>query len=168
MHKRLTSGAGNLPGLRLVGVCCVLLTSLTACKSISPPAFECDPAAAKLAEAATSISQSLVTLAEVQQAQLPAKDLSKLPKPDMLNMPEVISVDWSGPIEPFLERMADASGYKLNVVGVKPAIPVIVTITARHTPLAHIIRDAAYQCMTKAEIEVFPCKKTIELRYAKA
>ena len=141
---------------------------LAGCKTINPPAYDTDPAAAKLAEAATSISQSLVTLAEVEQAQLPAQKLDKLPNPEKLNMPEMICVDWSGPVEPFLKKIAQASGYRFRVLGVRPAIPIIVTITARNTPLTSVLRDTAFQCMTKADVMVYPCKKLIELAYAKA
>lgn len=146
----------------------IALFSLAGCKTINAKPPETDPAAAKLAEAADSISHSLVTLAEIQQAQLPRQKLNRLPNPEKLDMPEVVSVDWSGPVEPFLRKIAEASGYCVRVIGVRPAIPIIVTITARNTPLANVLRDTAFQCMTKADVFVYPCKKVIELRYAKA
>lgn len=145
----------------------LLALSLVGCKATIPPPCDTDPAAVKLAEAADSISHSLVTLAEIQQAQLPPQKLNKLPNPEQLNMPEYVSVDWSGPVEPFLRKMAQASGYQLRVMGVKPAIPIIITITAHNTPLSYVLRDTAFQCMTKADVIVIPCKKLIELRYTK-
>lgn len=139
------------------------LSLLTACKTINPPAYDCDPATSKLAEAATSISHSLVKLSEIEQAQLPPQKMN-LPN---LDMPELISVDWSGPVEPLLQKMAKASGYKLRVLGTHPAIPVLVTITAYNTPMADVLRDAAFQCMSKADVVAYPNKRVIELRYAK-
>lgn len=136
---------------------------LYGCKTITPPAYDYDPATGKLAEAATSVSHSLVRLAEVEQAQLPPKKM-RLPN---LDMPELISVDWSGPVEPLLRKMANASGYRLRVLGVQPAIPVLVTISAYNTPMSDVLRDVAFQCKTKADVVTFPDKRIIELRYAR-
>jgi len=145
----------------------LLTLSLTACKTSMTPPADTDPAAVKLAEAADSISHSLTHLAEIQQAQLPTKSMDKLPNPSKLNMRESVSVDWSGPVEPFLKKIAQANGYSLRVMGVKPMIPVIVTIAAHDTPLANVLRDTAFQCMGKADVIVDPCAKVIELHYSK-
>ncbi|MBI5447481.1 MAG: type IVB secretion system lipoprotein DotD [Gammaproteobacteria bacterium] len=153
---------------RLAVLFSIILFSLGGCKTINATPPDSDPAEAKLAEAADSISHSLVTLAEIQQAQLPKQKTDKLPDPEKLAMSEVVSVDWSGPVEPFLRKIGEASGYQVRVLGVKPPIPIIVTLTARNTPLSNVLRDTAFQCMTKADVFVYPCKKLIELRYAKS
>jgi defect-in-organelle-trafficking protein DotD len=127
-----------------------------------------DEAAAKLAEAATSISQSLTELQGIQKAAIPVKTYKPLVDPQSFAMAELVSVDWSGPAAPLLQKIADASHYRLRVLGVQPAIPVLVSITAKNTPLADIIRDLDFQCGKQANIAVYPATRIIELRYAKA
>lgn len=133
---------------------------------LPPPASE--TASIKLAEAADSINKSLISLAQYEQADLPPSALKCLPEGDYLNMPQSVSIDWSGPIEPLLKRIAAASNYNLRVLGVKPAVPVMVTLSAHDTPMAQVVRDTAFQAMTKAQVVVYPAKHLIELRYAKA
>lgn len=127
-----------------------------------------DEAAIKLAETATSISQSLTDLKGIEKASAPPVNNKRLPYPTSYDMDQVASVDWSGPIEPLLQRIASVSGYKLRTIGRKPSIPVLVTIDARNTPIGYIIRDANFQAGTKATINVYPAVKIIELRYGRA
>lgn len=87
------------------------------------------------------------------------------PDPAAVGMADLASVDWSGPVEPLLQKLACASCYRLKVLGRRPAIPAIVTITEENKPIADILRNVSYQVETKAEIVVYPCRKIIELRY---
>lgn len=127
-----------------------------------------DDAAIKLAEAATSISQSLTDLKAIEKASAPPVNNKQLPYPTSYDMNQLASVDWSGPIEPLLQRIASVSGYKLRTIGRRPAIPVLVSIDARNTPIGYIIRDTNFQAGTKATVNVYPAIKIIELRYGKA
>ena len=61
-----------------------------------------DPAMTQLAEAATSVSQSLNTLAAIQKARTPAYQ-KRLPNPATYGMTDIVSLDWSGPVEPLLK-----------------------------------------------------------------
>jgi defect in organelle trafficking protein DotD len=126
-----------------------------------------DDASIKLAEAARSVSQSLNELKELEKASSPP--LSKpLPYPSSSGLEKTIaSVDWSGPIEPLLQRIAKLAHFRLQIIGKHPAIPVLVTISSENTPLNYIIRNANLQAGEKANIIVYPGIKTIELRYAK-
>ncbi|MCL5261667.1 MAG: DotD/TraH family lipoprotein, partial [Gammaproteobacteria bacterium] len=83
-------------------------------------------------------------------------------------MDKIASIDWSGPVGPLVKKIATASNYKLRVLGTPPAIPILVSISAKDTPLADILRDATFQCGNKANIVVYPASRTIELRYVKA
>ena len=149
-----------------------LLSFLSACccrnvpDQLPPPAAE--TATIKLAEAADSINKSLITLAKYEQTDFPCCALHCFPNNACLNnMPRSVSIDWSGPIEPLLLKIAYASCYKFRVLGVKPAIPVMITISAHDTPMADILRDTAFQALTKAQVMVYPQERIIELRYAK-
>jgi defect-in-organelle-trafficking protein DotD len=126
-----------------------------------------DDASVKLAEAARSVSQSLNELKALEKASSPP--ISKpLPYPSSSGLEKIIaSVDWSGPIEPLLKRIAKLAHYRLELIGYHPAIPILVTVSSQNTPLGYIIRDINLQAGEKANILVYPGIKTIELRYAK-
>ncbi len=126
-----------------------------------------DPAEVQLAEAAVSISHSLYHLAQVEQAANPHAKLSPPPNPNSYGMGRLASVDWSGPIEPLIKRLAKASHYTFKKLGRKPAIPIIVTINTKNTPMGDILRDAAFQAHSKADVLVFPKRHVIEVRYGK-
>lgn len=124
-----------------------------------------DPAEAKLAEAATTISHSLINIAEIQQAATPPRKDFEPPDPAGYGMSDLVSVDWSGPVEQLVMQIANSTGYRLRVIGNKPQIPSIVTIAARNRQIGDILRDVSYQARKKNDIVVFPKSKVIELRY---
>lgn len=126
-----------------------------------------DPASAQLAEAATSISQSLYKLAAVEKAATPRK-LAKLPEPDSYGMGNLVSVDWTGPIAAILKKIAVLTHYKLRVIGTEPSIPIVVSVTAENEPIGNVIRNAAYQAHKRAQVMLYPKQRVIELRYVKS
>lgn len=146
----------------------VILTSLllTGCvhdyQPPEPPLF--DPSGTKIAEASVSVSSSLQTLEGIRKAENP--DYAKnLPSPRTYGMNYLASIDWTGPIGPLVERIAEAAGYNVRVLGSPPEIPIIVQLSERNTPLSVILRDADYQAGTKADIVVYASRHVIELRY---
>jgi defect-in-organelle-trafficking protein DotD len=151
----------------------LMLTSLTGCGNraeadkVEPvaPMIVSDKTA--LLEAAQAISQSLSDLKALEKASHPVAQQKFLPYPKHHSMKEIVSVEWSGPLEPLLQSIAKQHRYQFRVIGRIPAIPVLVTISARNTPLAYIIRNADVQAGTKANIFVYPEPgiRTIELRY---
>lgn len=151
----------------------LFVSLLSGCASQLPnsitPSFDSnsDDASVKLAEAASSVSQSLNELKELEKASSPP--ITKpLPYPSASGLEKTIaSVDWSGPIEPLLQRVAKLVHFHLEIIGKHPAVPVLVTISSQNTPLSYILRDADLQAGQKANIVVYPGIKTIELRYAK-
>jgi defect-in-organelle-trafficking protein DotD len=58
--------------------------------------------------------------------------------------------------------------YRLKVLGTEPAIPVLVSITARRGVIAEILQNAAFQAQKRAHVMVFPESRVIELRYMPA
>ena len=91
-----------------------------------------------------------------------------LPYPGSSGLENIVaSVDWSGPIEPLLKRIAKLAHYRLERIGHHPAIPILVTVSSQNTSLGYIIRDINLQAGEKANILVYPGIKTIELRYAR-
>lgn len=147
---------------------CILLMTLILTGCARPPAdTPPDNTGTSLAEASYSVSRSIVSLSETAQAAHPMPDLEPPPNPASYGMGGLTSVDWSGPVEPLIEQIARSSNYRVNVLGVKPAIPVLVTIYDKNRTLADVLRDVGYQCGRRATVVVYPESRVIELRYAK-
>lgn len=130
------------------------------------PALGQDPAEAQLAEAAVSVSQSLTHLSEIQQAVTPPPPNFQPPDPASYGMANLVSIDWAGPIEPLVTQIGNSTGYTVRVIGNEPAVPIMVYLSEKDTPIGQVLRNAGYQCAEKASIVLFPKTKVIELRYA--
>lgn len=76
-----------------------------------------------------------------------------------------VTVDWQGPIEPFLKEMAERAGYMFSVTGKKPANEMMITITANEEPLFGVVRRAGAMAHGYADIGFNPSAKSIEIRY---
>lgn len=124
-------------------------------------------ASIKLAEAANSVSRSLIELARIEKESKPAKR-KNLVNVNSYNLQARASVDWSGPIEELAGQLSKASNYRLRVLGTAPAIPVLVSLNAHDELLGDIFRNIDYLAGDKADIRIYPRTKIVELRYAKA
>lgn len=153
--------------MRFILVTIVMLL-LAGCASSKPPVMTgTSDASVQLAEAAGSISKSLTELKAIQKAISPPINNKYLSYPTSSDLNQIVSVDWSGPIEEIFRRAAQVSGYTPRVIGVRPAMPVLVTISAHNVPLNYVIRDANFQAGNKASLEVYPGIRVIELRYGR-
>lgn len=133
--------------------------------SLQPPA---DEASVQLAEAATSVSQSLTDLNAMEKTMSPPVNCKPLPYPTSSDLYQPVSIDWAGPIEPLLRRITwMLCDYKLRIIGLPPPIPVLVSISAKDTPVGYVIRDANFQAASKATVVVYPGIHVIELRYGR-
>ncbi|MFI4962227.1 MAG: type IVB secretion system lipoprotein DotD [Legionellales bacterium] len=126
-----------------------------------------DDATIKLAEAAVSVSDSMLEMARVEKVITPPNKDNTLTIPNAYNMQARASVDWSGPIEELTERIAKASHFKLRVLGQIPSLPILISISVKDQSLATILRDIDYQAGKRADIHVYPNSQIVELRYAK-
>lgn len=149
----------------------VLAAILSACSTTTskkpPYNHPSDDASIKLAEAATSVSRSMMEMAKVEKVITPPKLDNTMTIPSSYNLQARASVDWSGPIEELTNRIAKAAHYRLRVLGREPAVPVVISINAKDESLAQILRDVDYQAGKKAFIHVYPNRQVVELRYAK-
>lgn len=145
------------------------LLLITGCSSTTkkpPQNAPSDDASIKLAMAANSVSDSMLELARIQKEVTPPHADNTMTIPHAYNMQAHATVDWSGPIDEVAMRVAKAAHYRLRVLGKKPAIPVLVNVSARDESLAEILRNLDYQAGKKADIHVYPRAKVVELRYA--
>lgn len=144
-----------------------LCAALAACVTPPPKSHPLDSTDHSLAEASYSVSRSIVSLSETAQAAHPIPNYEPPPTPASYGMSQLISIDWSGPVEPLIRQIADAAKYRLRVLGRPPAIPVLVTVYDKNEMLADLLRDVGYQVNGRATVVVFPDSRVIELRYAK-
>lgn len=126
-----------------------------------------DDATIKLAEAASSISDSMLEMAKVEKVIYPSHKDNSLTIPNAYNLQAKASVDWSGPIEELTERIAEAGHFRLRVLGTTPSVPVLVNLNIKDQSLAEILRNIDYQAGKKAYVHVYPNSQVVELRYAK-
>lgn len=149
----------------------ILCTCLAACGSATykkPPYNEpSDDATIKLAEAASSVSDSMLEMVKVEKNITPPKKDNLLTIPNAYNLQSRASVDWSGPVKELTLRVAKAAHYRLRVLGKEPAIPILISLNAKDESLAELLRDIDYQAGNKAHIHVYPNSQVVELRYAK-
>lgn len=147
----------------------VLYTLLCSCSSTTPPQVtHVDSADAALAEASFAVSRSIVSLSQTAQASHPIPHYESLPSPASYGMAELTSIDWSGPVEPLVRQVARAANYRVRVLGIPPAIPVLVTLYDKNRMLADVLSDIGYQCGRRASIIIYPDSRVIELRYARS
>lgn len=155
----------NLKSIFLLASLCLLAACGTTSKK-PPTNAPSDDASIKLAEAANSVSDSLIELARIEKSNIPAQ---KKPEsiPYAYNLQPHATVDWSGPVEELVMKVAKTSHYRLRVLGTRPSIPVLVSIQMRDKPMADILRNIDYQMREKGRLIVYPKSRVIELRYAK-
>ncbi len=120
---------------------------------------------AQIAEAATAIGHSLQQLSAVQMTVHPPKGLPKPYNPQAIGMDKIASIEWTGPVQPVLKEIAQATHYRLRVIGRKPSLPVLVSLDIKNQPIAYILRNIIYQVVMKANIAIYPNSRIIELRY---
>lgn len=149
----------------IVGV--ILLTSCHGTLKKPPINNPSDDATIKLAEAATSVSDSMLQIARIEKVITPPRKDNTLTIPNAYTLQARASVDWAGPIEELTARIAKAAHFRLRVLGKEPSIPVLISLNAQDESLGEILRNIDYQAGKKADIHVYPNSQVVELRYAK-
>jgi len=123
-----------------------------------------------IAEAVESSANANTAIAEVEVATAaPKRQGPGMAVPPTVVLPpetiQPVTVDWQGPIEPFLKEMASRAGYSYSASGRKPANPPMISIRADEEPLFGVIRRAGAMAHGYADISINPSAKLIEIRY---
>lgn len=118
-----------------------------------------------LSEAATSVSHSLINLNNTEQAANPPQNIAEPPDPSTYGMGFPASLNWNGPIEPAIQKIANATSYEFKTVGKAPSLPILISIHEENSTLGDILHDIGVQAKHQAEVVVLPKRKIIELRY---
>lgn len=119
-----------------------------------------------LESTATSIEGAIMRLAETQKP-YQSHAVNTVPLVTHTGgMGGTVDLDWSGPIEPLLQKIAGYTQYKVKVLGNEPAAAVIVSVTGSQMLVADVIKSAGLQAGKRANIVVYPTTRIIELRYS--
>jgi defect in organelle trafficking protein DotD len=129
----------------------------------SAPATSDANAQAQMAEASTSVDQSLNQLSAIQIAKNPGVKMQNPVSAGGLS--KQASLNWNGPVEQAVAQIASAANYHFRVLGTKPSIAILVNISASNQALSDILRNVTFQATPAATIKVYPSTRTIELRY---
>jgi len=124
-----------------------------------------DPVALRLANAVDKASTALKTLATIEQARNPNLQIDSVSDAPQ-ELRRVISIDWTGPVEPITRTVAEKAGYSLRVNGNKPSVPIIISVSSREKQVIEMLRDIGLQAGRRADIVVDVENKVVELDYA--
>lgn len=155
-------------------LCVSLITCLSGCDSALRANSQANAARVpinsmveqELLTAARSVELSLALLARSKEEHnTPLLNTTPLVTPEG-GMGGTADIDWTGPIEPLINRLAEMTDYKLKVLGSSPSIPIIVSISQNKAVIADILKNAGMQAGKRANIVVFPANRVIEVRYS--
>jgi len=152
---------GNLIALLVI----LLVTGCTSNKPRNNTDEMVDQSRIELSESAIAVNRSLQTVASLEQSKNPVQVQESHPNPTTYGMGHIASVDWVGPIEPLVKKLAVMAQYRVNVIGSPPSIPVIVSITQHDMAIGEILQDALLQTRSQVDVQVYPDSQLIELRY---
>lgn len=149
----------------ILALCCVGLAGCSHQSHKAEAAAQDQMIEKQLAQTANDVESALRQLAETQYTPPPPALATEPLVSAQGNMGAPISLDWSGPVEPLLTKVAQLSNYKVKVLGPPPAIPILVSVHTKNEPIADVIKNASLQLGHRADVVVYPKDKIIELRY---
>jgi defect-in-organelle-trafficking protein DotD len=124
-----------------------------------------DKVSLMLADAADRASNSLESLAAIEQARAPGVAVQPIHNaPEELS--RAITVTWVGPPEQILRKLADRASYDFLTLGNRPPIALVINIDVQNEPVIEVLRDVGLQLGVRADVKVDSERRVIELHYA--
>lgn len=149
----------------LTGLCAFALASCGPPKRNPQVVASPDKVSLMLAEAADKASNSLETLAAIEQSRSPGVAVQPIHNaPDELN--RAMTLTWVGPPEQVLRKLADRASYNFVTLGNRPPVPLVVNVDVQNMPVIEILRDIGLQLGVRADVKVDSTRQIIELHYA--
>lgn len=152
-----------LPILALLATSCSTQTIFNKEQPVLiPPSLEISKVDKSLMLSATAISNALEILSKTENIR--TKSTSKI---DYIpaGLSTKMSIDWVGPAEQAVQKIAEYSDYNITIMGTPSSITPAIAIHYNKTSLMKIIRDIAYQSRKYLDISIYEDEKIIELRY---
>lgn len=124
-----------------------------------------DKVSLMLAEAADKASNSLQTLAAIEQQKAPGVAVQPITgAPEELE--RAITITWVGPPEQIVKKLADRASYNFVTLGNRPPVPLVINVDVQNKPVIEVLRDVGLQLGVRGDVKVDSEQKIIELHYA--
>ena len=135
------------------------------------PAYQVQTTAqvqASLEQAAGSVSKSLNSLSAIRRSAYPEND--KMPYanlPTNTALREKVAIQWYGPIQTVVQKIAHQIGYTMQTYGKVPPTPILVDINTLRDPqpAVAVLQNIDLQAGLNASVLIFPKQSLISLRY---
>ncbi|MBM4211264.1 MAG: hypothetical protein FJ186_01825 [Gammaproteobacteria bacterium] len=129
----------------------------------APVTSDSEDASYQIAQATKAATNALAKLAKVQSSQHP--DYYKTPqKVIKSNVKGSISLNYIGPIEPLLQKIAKNANLQFKKMGKPTGTPIIVSVKYEDSTLADAIENIAYQAQNHAIVEITK-SGAVQIRY---
>jgi len=115
-------------------------------------------------EKAAHAQEQLARLEQVRTPRISSQWVDFKDVPPKLRKP--LSLNWQGPLEPVVRKIAEKINYKVVVIGKLPVISPVISCDVQAKPAVLLLREIGHQARGKADLHIHPLSKTIEVRYA--
>jgi len=126
-----------------------------------------DPAMRMLQEAAQDIHRDLQQLVRIESTRLSARKhmLHAYATPHRGALAKQITLNWSGPLAPAVQALADMIGYKFSVIGTAPVAPILITVDVLDEPAFEVLSDMGWQAGDRVGVCVNDRAREIQVIY---
>ena len=123
-----------------------------------------------LGNTANAINNSIIQLHKYEASDKPKFIQNNDPDEDFnkYGLGFLVSIDWVGPIEALVHKVAKIAKFRFKVLGSSPPIPVLINVFDKRASLGDVLRMTNLQAKDRADVVIYPKSKTIELRYKAA
>jgi hypothetical protein len=134
--------------------------------------MESDPAIQQLIAVANDIASYERRLYQIESSRYIDTGKDKIAEYDMYYTPSLaqyynLGDEWTGPLEPLLERITEMSGLNdIRYLNVKPANPIIVYVDTKSRKLIDILADSGNQARTRAKVTLKVKERLIQVEYS--
>lgn len=121
-----------------------------------------EPAELHLTDAALRAERALTGLHRIRAARDPGLggELPRIVEPELL---ERISLEWIGPLTTLLEELAAGAGYGFVEAGPRPAVPLVVSVSAEDEALIFVLRDVGLQAGSGVLVVVDAARREVRV-----
>ncbi len=163
-YRRFHTAKAALSGALAI----IFVAGLTACDApkrnpqvVASP----DKVSLMLADAADRASNSLETLAAIEQQKSPGVAVQPIHgAPEELM--RAMTITWVGPPDQIMRKLADRASYNFVTLGNRPPVPLVVNVDVQNQPVIEILRDIGLQLGVRGDVKVDSERRIIELHYA--
>ncbi len=143
--------------------------------SATPPSVvisKSDPAVEQLARTSSEIASYERKLYEIEAARYKDAGIEKVDAYDMYFLPALnryygLGDNWSGPIEPLLEKISELAGLNPpRYINVPPSTSIVVYVDTKNKRLIDTLADAGNQAGQRVKVTLKMRERLLQVEYA--